>query len=76
MCIECGLNPCDARCPNADEEKAIFNCVICGDSIVDGDFYWDSQDGCICEDCLDEMSRKEILELCGEPLKKAVMEEY
>ena len=59
MCIECGLNPCDARCPNADEEKAIFNCVVCGDSIVDGD-----------------LSRKEILELCGEPLKKAVMEEY
>ena len=76
MCIECGSNPCAPRCPNAIEEKAIYNCTVCGSQIFEDDMYWDSQDGCICEDCLDEMSRKEILELCGEPLKKAVMEEY
>lgn len=76
MCIECGLNPCDSRCPNADEERTVFYCVSCRYPIFDGDMYWDSSDGCICKDCLDEMSREDILELCGEPLKKAVMEEY
>ena len=76
MCIECGSNPCNSRCPNSTEEKAIYTCTTCGNPIHDGDMYWDSQEGCICEDCLDEMSRKEILELCGEPLKKAIMEDY
>ena len=76
MCIECGLNPCDARCPNADEEIAVFRCVLCGDLIYAGDRYWDSSEGCICKDCLDEMSREDILELCGEQLKKAIMEDY
>ncbi len=76
MCIECGLHPCDSRCPNASEERAVFTCIVCGNSVFDGDTYWDSSNGCICETCLDEMSKKEILELCGEPLKKAVMEEY
>lgn len=76
MCLECGSIPCDPRCPNATEERAIYTCTVCGSPIFEDDMYWDSQDGFICEDCLDEMSRKEILELCGEPLKKAVMEEY
>lgn len=76
MCLECGSNPCNSRCPNSTEEKAIYTCTVCGNPIHDGDMYWDSQEGCICEDCLDEMSRKKILELCGEPLKKAIMEDY
>lgn len=76
MCIECGSNPCNSRCPNATEEKAIYTCTVCGSPIFEDDMYWDSSEGCICEDCLDEMSRKEILELCGEPLKKAIMEDY
>lgn len=75
MCDICGLTPCDCRCPNATQ-KAVYICTKCGEPICEDDRYWDSRDGCICEDCLYEMRREEILEMCGEPLKKAVMEDY
>ena len=34
MCDICGKNPCDARCPNA-EDKGIYTCVECGQYIYE-----------------------------------------
>lgn len=73
MCDICGATPCDCRCPNATQ-KAVYICTECGEPICEDDRYWDSDDGPICERCVNEMSREEILYLCGQPLKKAEWE--
>lgn len=39
--------------------------------IFEGDKYYDSQKGYICEECLDDMSSGELLELVGESLASA-----
>ena len=63
MCAECGMNPCHPRCPK------------CGYGILAGDKFWDSPEGKICEECVDDMSAEEILKLCGESLTEAEKEE-
>ena len=73
MCDICGATPCDCRCPNATQ-KAVYICTECGEPICEDDRYWDSDDGPIRERCVNEMSREEILYLCGQPLKKAEWE--
>ena len=73
MCDICGATPCDSRCPNATQE-VVYICTECGEPICEDDWYWDSDDGPICERCMGEMSREEILYLCGQPLKKAEWE--
>lgn len=40
-----------------------------------GDKFWDSPEGKICEECVDDMSAEEILKLCGESLTEAEKEE-
>ena len=43
--------------------------------ILVGDKFWDSPEGKICEECVDDMSAEEILKLCGESLTEAEKEE-
>lgn len=75
MCVECGMSPCHPRCPNAPEPVPVYECKKCGYGITEGENFWDSPEGYICEDCVDEMSAKEILKMCGEGLTKAKKEE-
>ena len=72
MCAECGMNPCHPRCPNAPEPVPVHEC---GYGILVGDKFWDSPEGKICEECVDDMSAEEILKLCGESLTEAEKEE-
>ena len=57
MCAECGMNPCHPRCPNAPEPVPVHECVKCGYGILVGDKFWDSPEGKICEECVDERRR-------------------
>lgn len=71
MCSVCMRVPCHPRCPNAPEPVPIYRCGKCGEGIFEGDKYYDSQKGYICEECLDDMSSGELLELVGESLASA-----
>lgn len=71
MCNICKQTPCHMRCPNASEPKPVYRCAKCGYGIYEEDKYFDSPDGKICMDCMDEMSVSEILELFGERLATA-----
>lgn len=53
MCDVCLRHPCDARCPNAPEPPTVFVCSGCGDSIYDGEKYWDIMGEQWCEECID-----------------------
>lgn len=70
MCDICHHIPCIPGCPN-ESGKIIGECVSCGEDILEGDLFYDSEDGMICEECLAEMSGKELLELVGKELKTA-----
>ena len=39
MCAVCRKNPCDSRCPNAEEPKSIYTCEWCEEPIYEGDKY-------------------------------------
>ena len=36
MCAVCRKNPCDSRCPNAEEPKSIYACEWCEEPIYEG----------------------------------------
>lgn len=71
MCGMCLRSPCDTRCPNAPEAKIIYTCSKCGYGIFEGEKFLDGPEGYICEECLADMTVKEILEMCGENLRTA-----
>jgi len=71
MCLECLRTPCDVRCPNASEPKALRSCTICGEEIYEGDKYFESDEGPMCEECMEEKSYEEILSIFGESMKTA-----
>ena len=75
MCAVCGSFPCLNRCPNATEPKPIHKCCKCGNGIMDGDRYYDSLEGCVCMDCIEDMTVSEFMELAGETLSIAEREE-
>lgn len=75
MCSMCLSIPCHPRCPNAPESVAVHRCYKCGVGIFEGEKYLDSSKGQICEDCLDDMTVEEWLELLGESLAIAEKEE-
>ena len=52
MCSLCLKTPCDSRCPNAPEPKPVVNCKECGVGIFEGERFYDSEKGPICEDCM------------------------
>lgn len=76
MCSVCLQSPCSSRCPNADEEKPIYVCDECGYGIFEGDKFFDSPDGYICKDCLENMTTNELLELLDVELRTAEKEEF
>ena len=57
MCDICRFNPCDARCPNAQDPPRVFICSGCGDDILEGDDYWDIMGEQWCEHCIDESKK-------------------
>lgn len=71
MCSVCMSIPCHPRCPNAPEPVPVHKCEKCGEGIFEGDKYFNGQEGYICEECLDDMSSSELLELVGESLATA-----
>lgn len=73
MCSLCLKTPCDSRCPNAPEPKPVVNCKECGVGIFEGERFYDSEKGSICEDCMDDMTVSEMLELFGEKFTIAEM---
>lgn len=74
MCAVCLSNPCHPACPNAEEPDPVFTCIRCGGGIFAGDNYFDSPDGSICKECVDDMSAGEMLEVLGEKLETAEKE--
>lgn len=75
MCSVCMSNPCHPRCPNTPEPEPVYTCNKCGYGIFDGDKFFDGPEGYICEECLDDMTSDEILEMFGEKLQTAQKEE-
>ena len=53
MCEICLQAPCNPRCPNAPEPKAVFICDGCGHPIYEGDDAWHIQHEVYCEECID-----------------------
>ena len=53
MCDVCLKSPCDPRCPNAPEPKAVFICSECGTNIVAGEDVWHVLGETYCEKCID-----------------------
>lgn len=71
MCSVCMSVPCHLRCPNAPEPVPVHRCEKCGEGIFEGDKYFNGQEGYICEECLDDMTSGELLEMLGESLATA-----
>lgn len=68
MCAVCMQMPCHPGCPNAPEPKPIYLCRKCGEGIFEGDKYFQDAKSKICEECMNEMSSDEMLDLFGERL--------
>lgn len=60
MCDVCRSEPCHPMCPNASDPPAVYVCSGCGDSILDGDYYWDFFGEQYCEECI-RSERKEAV---------------
>ena len=54
MCDICRQNPCNSRCPNADEPKRLATCCVCKDGITAGEKYWHIDGKDYCENCEDD----------------------
>lgn len=65
MCAVCLSSPCHTRCPNASEPKPVCRCGICKENIYPGDEYADVDGSIICEGCLEDMTPREVLQICG-----------
>lgn len=56
MCDLCRCFPCNSRCPNAEEPQAIYTCACCGESIIEGEYYYRVGSDCFHEECLEYRS--------------------
>ncbi len=66
MCDICLKNPCDPRCPNADEPREIDTCDICEYEIYDFDTYVVNFSGKIAHlNCIEDASTTRLLEWLG-----------
>ena len=52
MCEICLTTPCDPRCPNAPEPRVVHKCINCGESIREGDTFYDVDGEPWCEVCM------------------------
>lgn len=75
MCAICRSYPCLGRCPNASELIPIYECCKCGNEIFDGEIYYNSPEGYICKNCIEDMTASEFMELIGETFSIAEREE-
>jgi hypothetical protein len=53
----------------------VYECSDCGYGIYEGQKFFDSPRGYICEDCIKDMSAIEFMELMGEKLTTAERED-
>lgn len=74
MCEICRQSPCHSQCPNADPPPRVHTCSQCREDIVVGDEFVELDGGYYHLECLEDMTAKEIIELCGYSCKTA--EEY
>lgn len=65
MCAVCLKSPCDSRCPNAPEPKAVFACSFCDEGILAGDEYAEIDGSHYHIDCLEDMGTRELLQMFG-----------
>ena len=65
MCSVCLQTPCDSRCPNAADPKAVDDCILCNHPIIPGEEYGKINGLCYCESCLDDMPLSNLITLCG-----------
>lgn len=75
MCAICRKSPCDSRCPNAEEPRAVHTCRWCKEPIYEGDDYMDTPEGPVCRECMEDMNAAEFCELIGESFKTAEKED-
>lgn len=71
MCDICLSSPCLPRCPNAPEPPSIGVCECCNENICVGDGYADIDGGLYHEECLDNLSTAEWLDMLGVHIKEA-----
>lgn len=74
MCEICHQSPCMPGCPNAPEPPG-FVCKRCGETITEGESYFEAYDGKYCEDCLWDMTPPEILNLVSEEMSTVTYED-
>ncbi len=70
ICEICLQSPCHPRCPNAKELEVKYTCIKCGYGIMEDEEYLASPDGPVCLECLEDMTTRELIEICGEELQK------
>lgn len=71
MCSICGYSKCPSGCPNADEPPAVYECDVCGESIVVGDEYVDIDGKKIHRECFEDLDLGDVLEFAGGSLQTA-----
>ena len=71
MCSICGYSTCPAGCPNADDPPAVYNCEICGESIVVGDEYVDLDGEKFHRECFEDLDTGELMEYIGGSIRTA-----
>lgn len=71
MCDICLSSPCLPGCPNAPDPPSIGECEHCHYPVYVGDNYADIDGELYCEDCLNNFSTDEWLDLLGASLKEA-----
>ncbi len=75
MCSICMSVPCHPRCPNAPEPVAVFSCCKCGDGIQAGGKYYNSPEGYMCEECIEDMTAGEFMRIIRETFSTVEKEE-
>lgn len=72
MCSECWYTIGHAPgCPNAPDPEPVHKCIECGGEIYEGDKYYDSGDGAICQECMEDKTTSELMELFDESYSTA-----
>lgn len=71
MCSICLQSPCNFRCPNATEPKAVYRCSVCGEGIYRWQKYFETVKGYICDECIEDMSATDLMEMMEERMEVA-----
>lgn len=70
-CDYCHQIPHLPGCPNAPDPEPVKTCWKCGEGILEGEEYLETEKGPLCMGCLEDMSVKDVVEICGERLSVA-----